>query len=156
MRGSLAQLVAYMGTPGIIPAHAGLTMQGLPLSIEAGDHPRACGAHSWRTDASTCSTGSSPRMRGSLRFYPNVASTIGIIPAHAGLTISSLICRQPLWDHPRACGAHADPQGDLLIVSGSSPRMRGSLPSKYRLSRPEGIIPAHAGLTSRCRSCRRP
>ena len=31
-------------------------MQGLPLSIEAGDHPRACGAHSWRTDASTCST----------------------------------------------------------------------------------------------------
>ena len=86
MRGSLAQLVAYMGTPGIIPAHAGLTMQGLPLSIEAGDHPRACGAHSWRTDASTCSTGSSPRMRGSQAPYAEAVLGAGIIPAHAGLT----------------------------------------------------------------------
>ena len=33
-------------------------------------------------------------------------SELGIIPAHAGLTTHSSRGKEPLWDHPRACGAH--------------------------------------------------
>ena len=34
------------GVGGIIPAHAGLTAHAWPCHAGAGDHPRACGAHS--------------------------------------------------------------------------------------------------------------
>ena len=86
MRGSLAQLVAYMGTPGIIPAHAGLTVIRSTFSRSRKDHPRACGAHNGLTTLDSIELGSSPRMRGSLIVDLLKDGTAGIIPAHAGLT----------------------------------------------------------------------
>ena len=149
MRGSLRFYPNVASTIGIIPAHAGLTDAADPCAATTWDHPRACGAHMYILHTWDKTRGSSPRMRGSLRFYPNVASTIGIIPAHAGLTLLQNPNVPNKRDHPRACGAHHIFAHLSATVVGSSPRMRGSLPSKYRLSRPEGIIPAHAGLTQR-------
>ena len=45
-------------------------------------------------------------MRGSLIMKDLTFVRYGIIPAHAGLTISGVLPEFLAWDHPRACGAH--------------------------------------------------
>ena len=87
-------------------------------------------------------------MRGSLQQACKEKSEKGIIPAHAGLTHRHDTACFRSWDHPRACGAHADDLSEEQVKAGSSPRMRGSLGVSAFLTRPIGIIPAHAGLTT--------
>ena len=147
MRGSLSISESVRSGSGIIPAHAGLTAHhdnGEPCRR---DHPRACGAHISRCDRTMPVSGSSPRMRGSLRHELHVQRPRGIIPAHAGLTT----CRRS-WhliqrDHPRACGAHTNDSKLVSSFQGSSPRMRGSPGRENHPRKRRGIIPAHAGLT---------
>ena len=106
MRGSRRSIKALHRLLGIIPAHAGLTdyRQSIPRRLR--DHPRACGAHGYNSRSPMFRSGSSPRMRGSHVSSALSFSSVGIIPAHAGLTKSSS-CRTALHgDHPRACGAH--------------------------------------------------
>ena len=91
--------------------------------------------------------GSSPRMRGSLVATLLAAILLGIIPAHAGLTSRMQTGIVMFRDHPRACGAHASCSPASFQYTGSSPRMRGSLPVKTNGELRTGIIPAHAGLT---------
>ena len=88
-------------------------------------------------------------MRGSLVLGQTVGHCQGIIPAHAGLTRPKAVSTVLLWDHPRACGAHRQKQLRGILLQGSSPRMRGSLTDRRRNDISAGIIPAHAGLTSR-------
>ena len=86
MRGSPI-IYSYGGDEsGIIPAHAGLTQRASNMKKDERDHPRACGAHPRRPGPYSSGTGSSPRMRGSLRTIWNAGAELGIIPAHAGLT----------------------------------------------------------------------
>ena len=72
----------------------------------------------------------------------------GIIPAGAGLTgISKL----PMWqirDHPRGCGAHRVAKSGMAVLTGSSPRVRGSRELVAYFLYGSGIIPAGAGLTA--------
>ena len=72
---------------------------------------------------------------------------LGIIPAHAGLTSVDDGRTAESRDHPRACGAHLDGTLPDKSISGSSPRMRGSQIAAHVIPLPDGIIPAHAGLT---------
>ena len=65
MRGSQALPSNRAMELGIIPAHAGLTGNGLPHGNAARDHPRACGAHNNFFEGVDKKKGSSPRMRGS-------------------------------------------------------------------------------------------
>ena len=128
MRGSLTAAIAAICAAGIIPAHAGLTECILSQVGGLRDHPRACGAHSQRNDPENLKKGSSPRMRGSL-CVPHIRKGFdGIIPAHAGLTEYEIDEIETEGDHPRACGAHFPSPHGKASVSGSSPRMRGSLP----------------------------
>ena len=86
-------------------------------------------------------------MRGSPHGHGEQQAENGIIPAHAGLTAAVSVAHRQDQDHPRACGAHEDVYGGIVLRPGSSPRMRGS---HYQQSKPSyfpGIIPAHAGLT---------
>ena len=110
MRGSPGCGKARQARLGIIPAHAGLTRRrnGNEYSTKSRwDHPRACGAHKSMRSTKAMNTGSSPRMRGSHGYLPGEIDKMGIIPAHAGLTLTG---------HGLAGGG-----------KGSSPRMRGSL-----------------------------
>ena len=127
MRGSRECILEHLALIGIIPAHAGLTR----IVCECTNPTR----------------GSSPRMRGSLFQAAFREVTRGIIPAHAGLTMFS--CPSIFWirDHPRACGAHQNRGKMYRMLSGSSPRMRGSLDRVVASVIASGIIPAHAGLT---------
>ena len=76
---------------GIIPAYAGNTgAQHLSFPFDR-DHPRVCGEHFTIRFVTTAVTGSSPRMRGTLRFGLQRGQVRGIIPAYAGNT----------WTYPR-------------------------------------------------------
>ena len=126
VRGS--QQIRHAGIPpgGIIPAGAGLTPPvGLPRFLLR-DHPRGCGAHSSDTSTIWMSLGSSPRVRGSLRWVePNILPH-RIIPAGAGLTALHYDYLLSYRDHPRGCGAHLPRRGATTSQKGSSPRVRGS------------------------------
>ena len=109
MRGSPTCLRIAVRAGGIIPAHAGLTSRRATRRGWVWDHPRACGAHPVSPFRCAPRPGSSPRMRGSPIPQPRRPRMPGIIPAHAGLTVTSNCSSIPRRDHPRACGAHPSP-----------------------------------------------
>ena len=147
MRGSQMPWAAGPSCAGIIPAHAGLTTRSLTSCTLARDHPRACGAHQSDGKGVPVKKGSSPRMRGSLYASKSWLDDLGIIPAHAGLTVRRYGNAWYSWDHPRACGAHLNAAEKSTHHWGSSPRMRGSQSNLMKNVGTLGIIPAHAGLT---------
>ena len=106
MRGSHDMLHYTIVVVGIIPAHAGLTRAGKSCGPGRWDHPRACGAHLLLFLLHLSTLGSSPRMRGSRKTFAKYARFLGIIPAHAGLTVDKFVTFSSFGDHPRACGAH--------------------------------------------------
>ena len=92
--------------------------------------------------------GSSPLMRGTHTNSFIGILLIRIIPAHAGNTPGNKYYWQNNRDHPRSCGEHSPSFFAVLLWSGSSPLMRGTLFRKYRNRLSGGIIPAHAGNTA--------
>ena len=114
------------------------------------DHPRAGGEHISTDPSISLHSGSSPRWRGTPPGPLHPAHPFRIIPALAGNTVLTRRWPPGLPDHPRAGGEH-----DLQAVaggtdSGSSPRWRGTRPSRTRLKNRSRIIPALAGNTLRC------
>ena len=151
----------------IIPARAGQTRMPKPTRRTIPDHPRACGANSSLAVLSckavgssprvrgkpggTCSPcqfpGSSPRVRGKHDCQTSRRSGYRIIPARAGQTRRGVRVSSTSPDHPRACGANSCSLSRLSSTSGSSPRVRGKLRSRYRHAICYRIIPARAGQT---------
>ena len=149
MRGTLRTQILPRNADGIIPAHAGNTQTGACRGLLVGDHPRACGEHLPKGKSHTWLPGSSPRMRGTLVGELDPGLFDGIIPAHAGNTLSCRPCSGRSWDHPRACGEHIVASLVLDGNAGSSPRMRGTRDGERLRVLVPGIIPAHAGNTIR-------
>ncbi len=86
MRGKPANVGGIVCIRRIIPAHAGQTMSCASRIQISADHPRTCGANErMKPRVRTC-RGSSPHMRGKLRFAHPVGFGWRIIPAHAGQT----------------------------------------------------------------------
>ena len=111
------------------------------------DHPRACGANEASDLAEAASDGSSPRVRGKHDCQTSRRSGYRIIPARAGQTRRGVRVSSTSPDHPRACGANSCSLSRLSSTSGSSPRVRGKLRSRYRHAICYRIIPARAGQT---------
>ncbi len=132
----------------IIPAHAGNTMLILSFISVVMDHPRTCGEHESRDQLVSHLPGSSPHMRGTPELRISSINALGIIPAHAGNTMSAVRYFRRSGDHPRTCGEHLK----LVIMQGtprgSSPHMRGTHKFAFQPPLKGGIIPAHAGNTS--------
>ena len=91
--------------------------------------------------------GSSPRMRGARGAGPPHRVRGGIIPAYAGSTPTTWPWATRWRDHPRVCGEHSATLLPMLLIVGSSPRMRGAPSTLLRGSAALGIIPAYAGST---------
>ena len=87
MRGTRVEGCDVLGGIGIIPAHAGNTGYERRKRRHSRDHPRACGEHMPGSPPWDSSSGSSPRMRGTLIYFRFPCCGIGIIPAHAGNTM---------------------------------------------------------------------
>ena len=149
MRGTPQSDTVAVAQEGIIPAHAGNTSTPCVPPHPPRDHPRACGEHTLHHLSQNRPVGSSPRMRGTLPRPDGGAETRGIIPAHAGNTISGRCAYMRSWDHPRACGEHLGVHAFLFGRTGSSPRMRGTQLLQTLGAGHYGIIPAHAGNTTR-------
>ena len=113
----------------IIPAHAGKTPCRKAKSLRKRDHPRSRGEN--------------------LRCVSFTVFFVGIIPAHAGKTFGSNHSEFPNRDHPRSRGENPHAAGGKRTVPGSSPLTRGKPGWSLRVCLFRGIIPAHAGKTTR-------
>ena len=108
-------------------------------------HPRVRGGADVEASDATRATGPSPRARGSRRVVDPRQGCAGSIPACAGEPRSRCRVAGPSGVHPRVRGG-ADPDTSACpLVSGPSPRARGSRRCARPPSEPLGSIPACAG-----------
>ena len=121
----------------------------------ATDHPRVCGERVEPFDDDLVDRGSSPRMRGTRWHFGRAGLGLRIIPAYAGNALRPASLRWLDSDHPRVCGERMNSPADTSQVSGSSPRMRGTLRLGQRHHPAHRIIPAYAGNAGvhRLRGC---
>ena len=139
-----------------IPAPAGNTQYlgsgQRPLSV----HPRACGEHASTTSPAQATSGSSPRLRGTLYIGESGEDAVRFIPAPAGNTGFSLQWPTILTVHPRACGEHQTRLQVLRNSIGSSPRLRGTRRVKSAAEPSRSVHPRACGehfrMASKCLS----
>ena len=91
--------------------------------------------------------GSSPLTRGKRSHWTAQTKRSGLIPAHAGKTERSHVCRARGWAHPRSRGENQVAEILTGHSSGSSPLTRGKRAARRRGRDLERLIPAHAGKT---------
>ena len=145
MRGAGGAVRPREQRAGIIPACAGSSCGRSPPSARRGNHPRVCGEQSNNPISRKSQTGSSPRVRGAAVALGVPAHGLGIIPACAGSSVRRVRPPKKHRDHPRVCGEQLLACSMLIVVSGSSPRVRGAGGSCSGSGRHNGIIPACAG-----------
>ena len=160
-----------LGMAGLIPAHAGSTRVGNRCISSRRAHPRSRGEHHITKAQLEDLIGSSPLTRGApsppLGSGPAGGSSPltrgaqqqkclnsgfgGLIPAHAGSTVTLSSPSSAMRAHPRSRGEH----GTLNIADqesrGSSPLTRGARFQLGACAPVGGLIPAHAGSTRRIR-----
>ena len=139
----------------LIPAHAGKTHAGLTGPREDEAHPRSRGENCTIWMFAQAMIGSSPLTRGKLEDNQAQCLRAGLIPAHAGKTYP---CRPPCPRapaHPRSRGENLSAEYTETDWSGSSPLTRGKLHRLHQSVLFCGLIPAHAGKTTRRQRRRR-
>ena len=146
-RGKRLERATHPGGHGLIPAHAGKTRSTPAPGTASRAHPRSRGENIKDAVGSVIDWGSSPLTRGKRRVRPSSHSTPGLIPAHAGKTLSSRRRMRSVWAHPRSRGENAAEAPSDGIRSGSSPLTRGKPGSARGTHEARGLIPAHAGKT---------
>ena len=119
----------------LIPAHAGKTASTTLVIVAGPAHPRSRGENVLPSPSVPPEAGSSPLTRGKLWDQNVGLNQIGLIPAHAGKTVSIA----PLFDnvtaHPRSRGENEDDRGVHSRPAGSSPLTRGKRPLRLRRRR---------------------
>ena len=147
LRGTPEHHDAEVSETRFIPAPAGNTLpdsfrlQLTPL------HPRACGEHLAVAPEAIPSSGSSPRLRGTLGVAPCEDFGVRFIPAPAGNTSDPWPVPRPPPVHPRACGEQSDRFHVAVGPCGSSPRLRGTQHGLRLFLERNRFIPAPAGNT---------
>ena len=134
---------------GLIPAHAGKTVQARYWRAPARAHPRSRGENAGRTVDVLVAPGSSPLTRGKRGLLVGQLSHGGLIPAHAGKTAPGRRDGRGPGAHPRSRGENRRSWRICSMILGSSPLTRGKRNIDLRLRGVDGLIPAHAGKTSR-------
>ena len=147
MRGKLRTALSDQRYLGLIPAHAGKTRGHNRAHAQGRAHPRACGENALPSRMTRLRSGSSPRMRGKHAGVNAREVGCGLIPAHAGKTHIHVSEHCANAAHPRACGENFPKVWMMLLMMGSSPRMRGKLAAPILDILDVRLIPAHAGKT---------
>ena len=112
-------------------------------------HPRSRGENSIVVGAARAAAGSSPLTRGKQGQQARAHPDRRLIPAHAGKTRRAAYATRRSAAHPRSRGENRVLYGSLSEVQGSSPLTRGKHDVRDRRLPGRGLIPAHAGKTSR-------
>ena len=97
-----------------------------PAVREVSVHPHACGEHLLATTVSSQTSGSSPRLWGTLPHLPQSAGESRFIPTPVGNTPAPAPTTTTSPVHPHACGEHASPPQGHCPGRGSSPRLWGT------------------------------
>ena len=108
-------------------------------------HPRVCGEQIEYKHLTELSSGSSPRVRGTVFQLGVCFKRIRFIPACAGNRSRSPAPRGLPPVHPRVCGEQVLARRYLLLISGSSPRVRGTANPDEQIRFQNRFIPACAG-----------
>ena len=137
---------------GLIPAHAGKTYRYRQTKRLSGAHPRSRGENSTRTRVLRGVVGSSPLTRGKHQGGGRRRRRMGLIPAHAGKTVLARLGGADAEAHPRSRGENTLPSWPPTPCEGSSPLTRGKRVAVFYGLLLSGLIPAHAGKTSRATS----
>ena len=133
---------------GLIPAHAGKTVQVNRVKDQPRAHPRSRGENISQSTCVMSPRGSSPLTRGK-RYAGCVGRcVVGLIPAHAGKTLIAPVMPPVGWAHPRSRGENSTSRSWALPSTGSSPLTRGKRPGPPEIESRLGLIPAHAGKTT--------
>ena len=136
-------------TVRLIPAHAGKTAWRATAANPASAHPRSRGENTRDGESVREVAGSSPLTRGKLSNGLRSPSRPRLIPAHAGKTHTHDVMQTTHTAHSRSRGENEYGFAVADKDSGSSPLTRGKLGVVGVRGPVVGLIPAHAGKTSR-------
>ena len=128
-----------------IPACAGNRRSARRSAGRTAVHPRVCGEQTMFRCFSGHFIGSSPRVRGTARTCRRRLSNRRFIPACAGNRIVSRKRTKLRPVHPRVCGEQVAGLVCAHQCSGSSPRVRGTVPDRALPGLCHRFIPACAG-----------
>mgnify|MGYP001470775927 CR=1 FL=1 len=126
LRGTRSRAAACTSGMRFIPAPAGNAASTPMGTSSPAVHPRACGERNKFTDQFHATSGSSPRLRGTLGERLKEERERRFIPAPAGNARSGVGPIRALSVHPRACGERAVGEDGGRGGVGSSPRLRGT------------------------------
>ena len=115
-------------------------------------HPHSRGENPSRSDWLVGGTGSSPLTRGKQVEARAQARDHGLIPTHAGKTLDVKIAAFRLRAHPHSRGENSPSSPRPSAGRGSSPLTRGKPSARAISPGTNGLIPTHAGKTTRCSS----
>ena len=130
-----------------IPAYAGKTSKSKPCTTNSQEHPRVCGENRFGLGIALFLGGTSPRMRGKLRYWSASRVLLRNIPAYAGKTECPDITQDWSEEHPRVCGENLSLGRMARVWAGTSPRMRGKRGRTLTDTIAARNIPAYAGKT---------
>ena len=125
VRGTVSEIVKSCYAIRITPACAGNSINKGFVALLVQDHPRVCGE---QAVAMFCAS-----------------SKTWITPACAGNSLSGTECCGDFWDHPRVCGEQDRQKKPTGTITGSPPRVRGTVPCHAVDEIRFGITPACAG-----------
>ena len=116
----------YVGSrDGLIPAHAGKTINTWGGANTMRAHPRSRGENVQAVTPEQIDAGSSPLTRGKPVRRAAPTSCAGLIPAHAGKTRRTGRRPSRQWAHPRSRGENGHRLPRPRLLPGSSPLTRG-------------------------------
>ena len=130
---------------GFIPRVRGTPSRRAAVSPPNTVHPRVCGELSSTRIIVTATAGSSPRVRGTRRRRHGVRQGLRFIPACAGNSRPTSRRAWPRTVHPRVCGELRSVDTRMSVVSGSSPRVRGTRARRSAASAPRPVHPRVCG-----------
>ena len=133
----------------LIPAHAGKTLAHDTVNVLPQAHPRSRGENCRARKIRGWAIGSSPLTRGKRCSVTQTTPEARLIPAHAGKTPPTTPSRSSPRAHPRSRGENRSGLSSAMMRTGSSPLTRGKPALGRRPHRIGGLIPAHAGKTTR-------
>ena len=148
-RGKHALSIRVRRALGLIPAHAGKTLPVSPRRSRTRAHPRSRGENMGLPIGYVSTPGSSPLTRGKRRIAAGEEFTDRLIPAHAGKTTTGRARSSCTQAHPRSRGENWNGGHPAVENYGSSPLTRGKHQGRRERRRRVGLIPAHAGKTTR-------
>ena len=149
-RGKPGLRVVCLPRPRLIPAHAGKTFRSRARLWIPRAHPRSRGENAVGLLLFPIGGGSSPLTRGKRSGHGRGSGSQGLIPAHAGKTLSAFSSSLSAAAHPRSRGENLTPAEWVTKLNGSSPLTRGKRWHFHGGHGSHRLIPAHAGKTPAC------